>query len=68
VQTHIHETQATGNDDDQNALATWVEVKTLHKQQNCHIQSNTQTNLDLWNTTVGCGFHFKHRNPLTLTV
>jgi hypothetical protein len=43
----------------QNALATWTEVKTLQKQQNFYIQSNTQTNLDLWNTTVGYGFHFK---------
>jgi energy-converting hydrogenase Eha subunit H len=34
-------------------LATWAEVKTFHKQQNSHIQSNIQTNLDLWNTTVG---------------
>jgi hypothetical protein len=45
AQTHIHKTEATGNDAHQNALATRTEVKTLHKQQNSHIQSNTQTNL-----------------------
>jgi hypothetical protein len=50
---HIHKTEATGNDAHQNALATWIEVKTLHKQQDSHIQSNTQSNLDLQNTTVG---------------
>jgi hypothetical protein len=54
--------EATGNDAHQNALATWVEIRTLHKQQNSHIQSNTQSNLDLWNTTVGYGFHFKQNS------
>jgi hypothetical protein len=49
----------TGNDTHQNALATSAEIKTLHMQQNSHIQSNTQTNPDLWNITVG---YFKHRN------
>jgi hypothetical protein len=43
-------------------------VKNLHKQQNSHIQSNTQINLDLWNKTVGYGFHFKHRNPRILPI
>jgi hypothetical protein len=33
---------ATGNDTYQNELATWMEVRTLHKQQNSHIQ-NKQT-------------------------
>jgi hypothetical protein len=37
----------------QNALATWTEVKTLHRQQHSHIQRNTQTSLDLWNLTAG---------------
>jgi hypothetical protein len=68
AQTHIHKTEVTGNDARQNALATWTEVKTLHKQQNSHIQSNTQTNQDLWNTTLGYGFHIKHRNPRTLPI
>jgi hypothetical protein len=31
--------EATGNGAVQNALATWAEVKTLHKQQNSHIQA-----------------------------
>jgi hypothetical protein len=68
VQTHIHKTEATGNDAHQNVLSTWNEVKTLHKQQNSHIQINTQSNLDPWNTTVGYGFKFKHRNPRTLPI
>jgi hypothetical protein len=40
------------------------QVKTLHTQQNPHIQSNTQICVDLWNTTVGYGFHFKHNRRL----
>jgi hypothetical protein len=52
AQTHIHQTEATGNDVHQNILATWTEFKTLDKQQTFHIQSNTQTNLDLRNTTL----------------
>jgi hypothetical protein len=68
AQTHIHKTEATGNDAHQNAVATWTEVKTLHKQQNPHIKCNTQTNLDLSNTTVGYGFHFKHTYPTMLPI
>jgi hypothetical protein len=64
TQTHIHKTEATGNDAHQKTLDTWTEVKTLHKQQNYHIQIN----LALWNTTVGYGFHFIHRNPRTLPI
>jgi hypothetical protein len=60
--------EATGNVAHQNAVATWTKVKTLHTQQNSHIQSNTQTSLDLWNTTMGCSFHFKHRNPGALPI
>jgi hypothetical protein len=26
-------------------------------------KKNTQTNLDLRNTTLGYGFHFQHKNP-----
>jgi hypothetical protein len=40
AQIYIHKTEATGNDARQNALATWIEVKTLYRQQNSHIQSN----------------------------
>jgi hypothetical protein len=29
---------------------------------------NTHTNPDLWNTTVGYGLHFKHRNTRTLPI
>jgi hypothetical protein len=55
AQTHIHKTEASGNDAHKNAVATWTEVKALHKQQNSLIQSNTQTiwtyGLQLWATT-----------------
>jgi hypothetical protein len=40
AQTHIRKMEANGNDAHQNVLVTWMQV-------------NTQTNLDLWNTTVG---------------
>jgi hypothetical protein len=63
AQIHIHKTEATGNDAHQNVLATWMEVKTLYKQKYSHMQSNTETNQDLWNITVGYGFHFRPRNP-----
>jgi hypothetical protein len=36
-QTHIHKSEATGNDAHRNAVAAWTEVKTLHKQQDSHI-------------------------------
>jgi hypothetical protein len=68
AQTHIHKSEATRNDAHQNALATWMEVKSLHNQQNSQIQSNTQINLDLWNTTVGYGFQFEHRHPKMLPI
>jgi hypothetical protein len=32
------------------------------------IHNNTETNLDLGNTTLGYGFHFQHRNPRTLSI
>jgi hypothetical protein len=65
AQTHLHKTEATGNDAHQNVLATWTEVKTLQEQQNSHILRNTQTNMDLRNTTLEYGFHCKHRNPIS---
>jgi hypothetical protein len=49
-------------------LAIWTNVRILDKEQNSYVQSNTQTNPDLWNTTVGYGFHFKHRNPGKLPI
>jgi hypothetical protein len=33
-----------------------------------HVWSNTQTNLDLRNTSLGYGFHFQHRYPRTLII
>jgi hypothetical protein len=32
----------------------------LYKQQTSRIQNNTQTNLNLRNTTLGYGFYFQH--------
>jgi hypothetical protein len=46
----------------QNVLVTRTQVKTLYKEQISNIQSNTQTNLDLRNTTSEYGFHIQHRN------
>jgi hypothetical protein len=45
-----------------------MQVKTLYKQQTSLIQSNTKTNLDLRNTTLGYGFHIQHRNFGTFPV
>jgi hypothetical protein len=42
------------------ATERFLKVDYLHKQQNSHIQSNTQTNQKLQNTIVG---YFEHRNP-----
>jgi hypothetical protein len=52
----------------QNVLVTRTQVKTLYKQQTSLIQSNTKTNLDLRNTTLGYGFQFQHRNFGTFPV
>jgi hypothetical protein len=52
----------------QNVLVTRTQVKTLYEQQTSLIQSNTETNLDLRNTSLGYGLHFQHRNPRTLPV
>jgi hypothetical protein len=41
----------------QNVLVTQMQVKTLHKQQTSHIYNNTETNLNIQNTTMGYGFH-----------
>jgi hypothetical protein len=43
-------------------------VKTPHKQQTSHIYKNNQTKLDIWNTTMGYGFHFKHRNSIMFPI
>jgi hypothetical protein len=40
-------------------LVTRMQVKTLYKQQTSLKESNTQTNLDLRNTTLGYGFHMQ---------
>jgi hypothetical protein len=62
VQTHFRKTETTRNYPHQNMLVTRIQVKTLYKQQTSLIQSNTQTNLDLRNTTLRFGFHFQHRH------
>jgi hypothetical protein len=52
----------------QNVLVTRTQIQTLYKQQTSLTQSNTQTNLDLWNTTLGYGFHIQHRSFGTFPV
>jgi hypothetical protein len=49
-------------------LITRTQVKTLHKQQTAHIQNNTQTNLDLRNTTLGYSLHFQYSNSRLLPI
>jgi hypothetical protein len=68
AQTHVHNTEATGNDAHRNASNTWTKTISLHKQQNPHIQSNTQTNLNLKNKNVWYCFYVEHRNPRTLPI
>jgi hypothetical protein len=58
--------ETTKNHPHQNVLVTWIQVETLYKQQTSLIQNNTQNNLDLWNTTLGYGFHIQHRKFGTL--
>jgi hypothetical protein len=66
VQIQIRKTETIGNNHYQNVLATWTQFQTLHKQQNYHIQSNIETNLDLRNTTPRYGF--QHRTPRMLPI
>jgi hypothetical protein len=49
-------------------LVTRSKVKTFYKQQISLTQGNNQTNLDVWNTTLGYGFYFQRRNPRTLPI
>jgi hypothetical protein len=49
AQTHLRKMEAARNHPHQNVLVTRMQVK-------------TQTNLDLWNTTLGYGFHIQYRN------
>jgi hypothetical protein len=62
AQANFRKTETTRTHPHQNVLVTREQVKTLYKQQTSLIQSNTQANLDLRNTTLGYGFHIQHRN------
>jgi hypothetical protein len=44
-----------------------IGLETLYKQQISHILNNTQTNLDLRNTTLGYGFHFQCKISLNVS-
>jgi hypothetical protein len=44
----------------QDVLVTRAQVQTLYQQQNPHLQSNTQTHLDIWHSTLGYHIQFKH--------
>jgi hypothetical protein len=48
-----------------NILVTWTQIKAHYKQQTPHLQTCTQTNLDLWNTTLGNHSRVQHRNTRT---
>jgi hypothetical protein len=50
VQTHFRKTETIRNHRHENVLVTRTQVKTLYKQQ------TSQTNRDLWNTTLGVRF------------
>jgi hypothetical protein len=67
LQTHFRKTETTRNHPHQNVMVTRTQIKTLNKQQTSHIL-NTQTNLDLRNTTLRYGFHFQRRNSRTLPI
>jgi hypothetical protein len=67
-QIHFRKTETTRNHPHQNVLVTRTQVKTLYNQQTSHIWNNTETNLDLRNTTLGYGFHFQHRNSRTFPI
>jgi hypothetical protein len=62
AQTHFRKMESTRNHPHQNVAVTRTQVKTLHKQRTSFIQSNTETNLDLRNASLGYGFHFPHRH------
>jgi hypothetical protein len=61
ARTHFRKTETTRNHPHQNLLVTRTQIKTPYKQQTYLIQSNTQTSLDLRNTTLEYGFHIQHR-------
>jgi hypothetical protein len=68
AQTHFRKKETTRNHPPPKVLVTRTQVKSLYKQQTSLIQSKTQTNLHLRNTTLGYGFHFQHRHFGTFPV
>jgi hypothetical protein len=46
----------------QDVLVTRTQVQTLYQQQTPHLQSYTQTHLDLWHSTLGYDLKFQHKN------
>jgi hypothetical protein len=40
--------------------AGWAQVQTFYQQQTPHLQSNTQTHLDIGHSTLGYNIQFKH--------
>jgi hypothetical protein len=67
AQTHFCKMETTRNHPHQNVLVTPTKVKTLYKQQTLHIYIN-KLKPNLWNTTLGYGFHFRHRNSKTFPI
>jgi hypothetical protein len=44
----------------QDVLVTRAQVQTLYQQQTPHLQSNTQTHLDIRHSTLWYNIQFKH--------
>jgi hypothetical protein len=51
-----------------NVLVTTTQVQTLYQQQTPHLQSNTQTHLDVWHSNLRHDLKFQHRNFGTFSV
>jgi hypothetical protein len=64
AQTHFRKTETTRNRP--KCIGYWEESQNSLQATNCSYINNTQTNLELRNTTVGYGFHFQHRNSRTI--
>jgi hypothetical protein len=43
-------------------------ITALPHQQNPALQNHPETDLDLWNPTLGYGFHIQRRNPGTFPI
>jgi hypothetical protein len=51
--THLRQTETTRTHPRQDILADWPQVTALPQQQNPALQNHPETDLDLWNPTLG---------------